>query len=157
MIDTAILKWERLWVYLNWIFSFVQIKCDILFSIKKDRFVLKYLRMRQQNSSLDSGKISRLTMHSLSFPTALLRCRNKYILDNWGADYMGKFQHGLSFSPWLGWKKTRLHGKFQPSLTLNLRAGTWGKRAGIIFIVVRRGSTNAFTNFQPGLKIFSDC
>ena len=53
-------------------------------------------------------------------------------------------------------------GKFQPLTGLKKNAITWefsawGKRTGIIFIVVRRGSTNAFTNFQPGLKIFSDC
>ena len=42
-----------------------------------------------------------------------------------GANYMGKFQPRLSFSPvaWAG-KKTRLHGKFQPELKLNVRAGT---------------------------------
>ena len=26
-----------------------------------------------------------------------------------------------------------------------------------IFIVVHRGCTHAFVNFQPGLKLFSDC
>ena len=49
-------------------------------------------------------------------------------------------------------KKTRLHGKFQPGLKLNVRVGT----VVFIFIVVHKGSTHVFMNFQPGLKFLVD-
>ena len=54
-----------------------------------------------------------------------------------------------------GWQGiyTRLHGKFQPVLKLNVTAGTV---LFFIFIVVHRGSTHAFMNFHPGQKLYSN-
>ena len=93
--------------------------------------------------------------------------QNKITCFCWNAFRLrGRYITWANFS--LGWKKMWLHGKFQPGLKLNVRAGTWEKyiyfniycctlgfypcvyeysaRAEILFAITWR-------NFQPGLKL----